>query len=225
VVSRERSGAEVSEQPAEAGRARQRRRTRKAIVDAATKLIESGRTPSVAEIADAADVSRRTVYLYFPSIEQLLIDATLGALTANAVSAAFAPEELADDVPGRVDALVRALNAMTDDTMALGRSLIRLTVETAPDGDAGAPRRGYRRVEWIEEALAPLRGRASDEQFERLVSALSMITGWEAFIVLRDVRGLDHEAEEAVTRWAAAALVDATLRELDRPASRSRRRS
>ena len=223
MVSSERSGATVPEQPAEAGRARQRRRTRKAIVDAAAKLVASGRTPSIAEVADAADVSRRTVYLYFPSIEQLLIDATVGALTANAVSAAFAPDELAEDVPGRVDALVRAVNAMTDDTMALGRSLIRLTVES-PDVDRGAPRRGYRRVEWIEEALEPLRGRASEEQFERLVSALSMITGWEAFIVLRDVRGLDHAAEEAVTRWAAGALVDATLRELERPALRSRRR-
>ena len=45
----------------------QRRRTRKAIVDAAMTLIAQGKTPSVADVAAAADVSRRTVYLYFPT--------------------------------------------------------------------------------------------------------------------------------------------------------------
>ena len=59
----------MPDQPKEQGRERQRRRTRKAIVDAAMKLIEDGHTPSVSEIADLADVSRRTVYMYFPSLE------------------------------------------------------------------------------------------------------------------------------------------------------------
>jgi AcrR family transcriptional regulator len=61
-----------------AGWYRQRRRTRAAIVAGAAELLQSGVTPSVGEIADAADVSRRTVYTYFPTLEQLLLDATLG---------------------------------------------------------------------------------------------------------------------------------------------------
>ncbi len=41
----------------------------------------------------------------------------------------------------------------------------------APAGPDGArPRRGYRRVEWIERALDPLRGTLPPERFERLVS-------------------------------------------------------
>jgi AcrR family transcriptional regulator len=213
----------MPDEPTERGRERQRRRTRKAIVEAAMQLIEDGRTPSVSEIAERADVSRRTVYMYFPSLEQLLLDATLGALTGSAMAQAFEPEALADDVPGRVDALVRALNEMTNQTMPLGRSLIRLTVDAAPGGDSPTPRRGYRRVEWIEEALAPLRGRVDQKSFERLVSALALVTGWEAFIVLRDVRGLDHADEEDVTRWAARALVDAALRDMDARPARQRR--
>jgi AcrR family transcriptional regulator len=45
--------------PAE--REAQRRRTRKAIVDAAMRLIARGTTPSVNDVAAEADVSRRTV--------------------------------------------------------------------------------------------------------------------------------------------------------------------
>jgi len=81
----------------ESGRFRQRRRTRAAIVAATTELLRSGATPSVGEIADAADVSRRTVYSYFPTLEQLLLDATLGMLSQTAVDDAI---DAADDEGG-----------------------------------------------------------------------------------------------------------------------------
>ncbi|MGH7668804.1 MAG: TetR family transcriptional regulator, partial [Gemmatimonadaceae bacterium] len=45
----------------------QRRRTRLALLAAAARLIAAGAAPSVAEVADAADVSRRTAYRYFPT--------------------------------------------------------------------------------------------------------------------------------------------------------------
>ena len=83
------------------GRYWQRRRTRSAIINAAADLLQSGRTaPGVNEIADAADVSRRTVYQYFPTVEQLLLDATLGLLSQAAVDDAI---DQAD--PGGDDAL------------------------------------------------------------------------------------------------------------------------
>src|ERR1700744_5004737 len=65
------------------GRAAQRRRPRRAIVEATAQLISTGADPSVAEIAAAADVSRRTIYTYFPSLDQLLLDTTLGALSSD----------------------------------------------------------------------------------------------------------------------------------------------
>ena len=41
-------------------RVAQRRRTRRAIIDATTALLERGATPSINEIAEAAEVSRRS---------------------------------------------------------------------------------------------------------------------------------------------------------------------
>ena len=68
-------------------------------------------------------------------------------------------------------------------------------------------------MEWIERAMQPLRPGLTDERFERLVSALALVVGWEALTVLRDVRGLDGEQEEAVLTWSARALVEAMLAE------------
>jgi AcrR family transcriptional regulator len=187
------------------GRERQRRRTRKAIIDAAVELLTQGREPSMAEIAEAADVSRRTVYLYFPTLEHLLADAALELTRAN-VEPRF---ETRGNPADRVGALVRAVQQNFAETEALGRTIIRLTVAAHDERPPGTPRRGYRRVDWIERALEPLRETLPAERFELLVSAMTLVIGWEAMIVLQDIRGLDHEQAEDVCVWAALALLAA----------------
>ncbi|TIQ33353.1 MAG: TetR/AcrR family transcriptional regulator [Mesorhizobium sp.] len=189
-------------------RTAQKRRTRKAIVDAAIALLARGETPTVNDVAAAADVSRRTVYLYFPSFDQLLLDATVGALSQASVDRAI--EQASDDGEARVEHLVRALHHVSPEVERLGRSLIRLTVDGAP-AEEGVPRRGYRRIEWIESALAPLRDGMAPDRWNQLVRALAMVIGWEALIVQRDVCGLSAAEGEALSVWAANALVRAAL--------------
>jgi AcrR family transcriptional regulator len=168
----------------------------------------------MSEVADAADVSRRTVYLYFPTVEQLLIDATLGALSQLAVDEAIAhADDSVGDAEARVTAMIDALMAVASETMPLGRSLIRLTVDPEYGATRDAPRRGYRRIEWIEKAIEPLRARTTPEQFERLLSGLAMVIGWEALIVMQDLRGLSQAEQRETSLWAARALISATLTE------------
>jgi hypothetical protein len=59
--------------------------------------------------------------------------------------------------------------------MQLGRALIRLMVK-GPVPSSGAPRRGYRRIEWIEHTLEPARAHFTTREFEGLLSALSVGT-------------------------------------------------
>jgi AcrR family transcriptional regulator len=198
-----------------AERPAQRRRTRKAIVEAAMALLAAGETPSVAEVAAAADVSRRTVYLHFPSFDQLLIDATVGALSRSTVDRTIDAAPAGEPVDERIERLVRALHHVTPEVERLGRALIRLTVsaDAQPLGE-GVPRRGYRRVEWIQSALSPWRARFGAARWHRLVAALAMVVGWEALIVQRDVCGLSASEGEELSVWAARALLKATLQEL-----------
>jgi AcrR family transcriptional regulator len=168
----------------------------------------------VDEVAAAADVSRRTVYMYFPTLDQLLLDATVGALSATQMDAAMAAAPTSQDPVARVEALVTTSTKLAPTTLPLGRKIVRLTVDPGPSAGEPTPRRGYRRVEWIEQALEPLRAELADEDFERLVSALCLVVGWEAHIVLRDVRGLSPDDEEDVLQWAARALVGAARHEI-----------
>ena len=166
----------------ETGRFRQRRRTRTAIVAAATRLLRAGMTPSIVQIAEAADVSRRTVYQYFPTLEQLLLDATLGLLSQDAVNEAIDAADEAGEVGARVEAMIRALATSASETLPLGRQLIRLTVDASDPDDGPHPRRGYRRVAWIERAVEPLRSRLDPAVFEQGLE----VTLWSARALVRE---------------------------------------
>jgi AcrR family transcriptional regulator len=197
----------MTETVVQPGRAAQRRRTRRAIVEATSRLLAAGADPSINEIAAAADVSRRTIYTYFPTLDQLLLDAALGAMNLDV--------EAAIDEVGEPDARARiaTLIALLSDGMAgglpLGRKLIKLTVDAPPSGPG--PKRGYRRIGWIEQALEPVRPRLGPDRFEQLVSALAVVIGWEAFIVLFDVRGLAADQAREILTGAALTLLDAAL--------------
>jgi AcrR family transcriptional regulator len=204
-------------------RTAQRGRTRAAIVDATMRLVAAGGTPSMAEIADEAQVSRRTVYLDFPTLEQLLIDATLGALSATAIDPVVEAPTSNDPVT-RIEQLSRAFNQHSGETMRLGRALIRLTVE-GEEPQAGGPRRGYRRVQWIERTLEPAREKLSRAEFNRLVSALCVLIGWEPLVVLKDVRGLDGKEADDVLTFAVRAVVEKALESAQARVEKRRRQA
>ncbi|HEY3557737.1 MAG TPA: TetR/AcrR family transcriptional regulator [Kribbella sp.] len=199
----------------------QKRRTRKALVDAAGRLIAEGRRPSVAEVADAADISRRTAYRYFPSAEQLSVEATLEATRQNmelSIEAGRADEPVAD----RVDRLVDALSRMTLDNEALLRQMIRFTIDR-DQIEQGVPPRPARRLEYVERALAPLQGELDAGELDRLTHALTVVIGIESTIVLRDICGLDSADILHVQHWAARALLAAAHDGVQAEASRDQR--
>jgi len=193
-------------------RDRQRARTRRELVSAALRLVQQGRTPSVTEVADAADVSRRTAYRYFPSAEQLMTEALLEGMRTDVEREIDGGATADDDMGARVDRLVDALHHLTVDKEHLLRQMIRLTIDRGPVAP-GAPPRPSRRIEYVEQALAPLRSEMSATQYERLAHAMAVVVGIEARIVLSDICGLDDEAILDTERWAAQALLTAALSE------------
>jgi AcrR family transcriptional regulator len=187
------------------------RRTRAALLRAAADLLAAGGTPSVADAAEAADVSRRTAYRYFPTQEQLLTEAALESLRGN-VEASFS--SIVEQPARRLEAAVRTLQLETVKNERLLRTMIRLTIDrSTDDADAGGASRGTRRRDWLESALQPVRKDLSKAQHARLIAALCLCVGPEALIVLRDVVGLSHERAVDVSVWAANALLDASLGE------------
>jgi AcrR family transcriptional regulator len=197
------------------GRVRQKLRTRRQILAAASALISAGQTPTVAEAADAADVSRRTAYRYFPTQAKLVTEAALEGLRLP-MEAALAEQpggEEPRDIETRLRAVIGNMQTLAIRHESLLRTVIHQTVlERAPGGQ---PRRGTRRIDWLESAVAPLRTRLRANAYNRLVSALALCGGIEALLVLRDIRRLSERDAIEVSHWAARAMLRQSLAEVD----------
>jgi AcrR family transcriptional regulator len=191
----------------QAGRTRQKLRTRQQILAAASALIAAGGRPTVAEAADAAEVSRRTAYRYFPTQVKLLTEAALDGLRVpmETLLGDAAAGATPGDVESRVMSLIDRMQALVISHEQLLRTMIHETV--LEHGTPAEPGRGTRRIHWLETALMPARQRLGARAYKRLVSALALCGGIEALLVLRDIRGLTAREAISVSRWAARALV------------------
>jgi AcrR family transcriptional regulator len=204
-----------------------RRRTRGAMIEAVTQLVHEGASPSVTEVADAAGVSRATAYRYFPTQESLLAEVIVPDLEA-----ALDAEALPEDLESRFGAAFAPIWTSYIEHEVAYRTMLRRGLERPPGESiergkaekAGSIRAG-RRVRWLRNALEPAHERMDEESFERLVAAMCLCVGIESLVVLRDVCGLEAKKAEQVARWAAFALLRASLNEGESPDGESSRRS
>lgn len=189
------------------GRVNQRNRTRKDLLQAASRLMKQGAKPTLEEVAEEAMVSRATAYRYFSNIDALLLEAALDVAVPEA-------DELFRDAPAadpvaRVSAVDDALHEMINANEPQLRMMLARSLESILDGDAKTPRRQNRRVPLLEAALAPARQQFRPAALKMLIPALAMIVGSEGWIACRDVLRLDDAESRRVKRWALEALIEA----------------
>lgn len=194
------------------GRANQKRRTRKDLLQAAAQLMKQGRRPSLDEVAEAALVSRATAYRYFPSTDALLAEASLDVVTPDP-AALFAGNAPADPV-ARLEKVDAALHEMTLANEPALRLMLANALQRAARGEVGSetPLRQNRRTPLIEAALEPARRQFKPGSLDLLGKALALIVGTEAMVVFKDVLQLDDAEARRVKRWAIRALVEAAKR-------------
>jgi len=193
-----------SKTPTGLERVLQKRRTRRALLDAANRVTERGDKPRMTAIAQEAEVSRATIYRYFPSEEALLVEAALHRSVPDLESVqqkTHTPGELAVEV-------VKLFYDFAADNERPFRHFLRAVVENSDD-DIEQAARGGRRVEALTLALGT--ADSSLVRSENLRCALAALTGIESLIVMKDVCGLSTERGREVVTWAAEALVRAAL--------------
>ncbi len=197
------------------GRMNQKTRTRNAIKAAAAEFVRRGETPNMAQIAEAALVSKSTAYRYFPTLENLLVEIFLDNTVRPEMEVVFAAAETPGTAAERLDAVVRADYKMQKKHERAIRTALRVLVTANPDEPPQTPRRPGNRLRYLAEALAPLQSQVGSERLERLVMALALCVGIESIVVLEDICGLPPAEAEALKRWVAAALLQAAIREND----------
>jgi AcrR family transcriptional regulator len=188
------------------GRSRQKQRTRDSLVSAARELVGHGANPTVADVAEAAGISRTTAYRYFPNRRSLL-----SAAHPETAATTLLPEGASTDPQERLDAVATRFIRLILDTEAAQRTMLRLSLDPDPQQRGGLPLRQGRGIAWIAEALQPLAGTMTDEEIHRLALAVRSAIGVEALAWLTDVGGLSRKEAAENMRWSAQALLSAAL--------------
>ena len=196
------------EEKSESGRAKQRSRTRRDLLESALKASAGGKTPTLDEIAEEAGVSRATAYRYFPNVQDLLGEACLHVAFPGTECLAGA----SDDPVERM----LIVDAAVDRMIAANETALRTMIASAsklPLQSVDVPARQNRRLPLIEAALAPARSEFPPGAYEQLSRALCLVTGTEAMLVFKDVLGLGRAEARAARQWTIRSLVEAARRE------------
>jgi AcrR family transcriptional regulator len=187
-------------------RVNQKRRTRAELLRAAQEMTEQGLQPSVAEVADHAGISRATAYRYFSKPEELIREAALDAVARNitvelpdGVDLKMEPEDRLADVVGQI-------YSMVEDNEPMFRALLA----SSATGKT-ASKRGGRRLTWLRQTLEPLKKDLPAREYERLIHGLSLMTGIETQVVLKDICELSPAKAREVSVWAARMLLAGVL--------------
>ena len=184
------------------GRANQKTRTRRAIVDACRELVQTGADVTMPEVARRALVSEATAYRYFPDLTSLLAE-TIDGLWPSP-DEALAPVAASADPVERVRFACEFLLRGVLSYQGAVRAMISGTI-TRP---GLAPFRPGIRFGLIDHALAPFGDGADLAQLKR---DLAVAVSAEALFTLTDLCGLSPEEAIASAMRTAATLTAAAF--------------
>jgi len=175
--------------PGQGGRAMQKARTRRAIVDACRELTRSGAEVTMPRVAGRAMVSEATAYRYFPDLISLLEESLVGLWPdpAQALAPVAEAADPVDRVAFAAEFLLRGVHAY----QGAVRAMISHTI-AAPASSQARP--GIR-FGLIDYALAPFGDPASPAGLDpgamtRLKHDLAIVVSAEALFTLTDLCGL-----------------------------------
>ena len=192
------------------GRTSQKARTRDALIAGARQLLARGVTPTLEAAAAEASVGRTTAYRYFPNSRALLA-ATHPEIEMDSLLGVDPPE----DPLARLEIVAESLTRWILEHEPEYRAQLRLALEGEPPGGESLPLRVGRRIAWIEDALAPLRGRMPGRELRRLVYGIGATLGIEALVWLTDMAKLSREEATEVMRSNARTLLRSALEQPD----------
>jgi AcrR family transcriptional regulator len=197
----------AAQSPPHGSRDRQTRRTRRALIAAADELFAEGRVPTVADVAQRADVARATAYRYFPTQEALLLETTFLGDSEPLRSLPELARQIADPAERMAEAVRRGAEWTLGRENRM-RAILRMSLEADSELRRPARRRGY-----IATLLEDIRDELEPAAYERLAGAMTLLMGIDPIVSLRDNGDVGTDQIPQVLAWTARELVTAALRD------------
>lgn len=185
------------------GRHQRRTRNREAVIGALLELMREGSfEPSVAQIADRAGVSHRSVFRYFDDLSDL-VRAAIDREVRGALPLAMLPNIGQGTLESRVDSFVESRLNVFGRTHQVGR-VARLRSDTIPAIHEGLQQVVKLFRVQLHNHFGPELSSLDDTQAEFTIDAIQVLTGFEAYDL--QLRTLEHSTERIRQVWTLALL-------------------
>lgn len=197
------------------GRINQKLRTRDALVEVAADLLRTGEPFTVNDVADLARIGRTTAYRYFPTVDSLILQATVHAINSvgeKNLERSFESVDLPED---RLQLVMKTAESGLHEHERLYRTMLRLSLGDGADDLPGSIQRSQLRQQMIGMAISGLKKTLGPKRHKMLAAALNVYVGIEAHIVLLDVEDMDAEQASQVKLWATRLLLRGALEEAE----------
>ena len=180
-------------------RAEQAEQTRARIVQAAVDLLADADDLSMADVAERAGVSVRTVYRSFATKDDLL-DGVIEWLGENILTRAGPPPATKEEFVRLTPNVVRAIFEI--------EPLYRALFATKAGRESHRRTKGQRRVD-VRGAFAEELSHVDDDAARRFSAVLHLVASSQGAMFLKDYWDLEPEDVGRALQWAIAALADA----------------
>ncbi|NND33958.1 MAG: TetR/AcrR family transcriptional regulator [Saprospiraceae bacterium] len=180
------------------GRVNQKVRTRMKILNSANELMAQATSLTLEDVAQKAGISRATIYRYYANIDLLVTEASLD-IRHKSADELF--EEMQDMLmEDRILHLQEHYNDLAQKhEMVFRRYLSAVLAESITSKEK---LRGARRVRSLKTALDPFKSEFSEETYQNLISAASVLMGIDCFVVCKDVCDLSDQDAKRTLQWA-----------------------
>jgi AcrR family transcriptional regulator len=179
------------------GRVKQKLKTRMQILEAAKVLMSKKRNITLEGVAQEANVSRATIYRYFPNIELLYSEASLD-IHYSSPNALF--EEVKDmSLSGRILKVQSYYNQLAQDHELIFRRYLSAVLNESIVSKKKI--RGARRVATMELVLDSFKKEMSGKNLQNLKNIASILMGIDSLIVAKDVCGLSNKEADDTLKW------------------------
>ena len=186
------------------GRKTQKKKTRQKLLETTQKLLSTGKSFNLEDVAKHSNTSRATVYRYFSNIDILCSEAGIDIKTKT-------PESLVEeckDLPiiEQILFIQEYYNQLTINNEGAFRKY--LSVYLKEDySDTKKSVRGARRTATLELALKPFKSKLG-KNYQNLIATATALMGIEPMITSKDVCNFDNNQAKKSLTWALKTILE-----------------
>lgn len=181
------------------GRINQKLKTQQRILETAKKMLLSKKDFSLEDVAAKMQISRATIYRYYPNIDILCLDVAIAMTNKD-------PEDFSHYVKDMN--LAQSLfyvqdyfNNLIQKHETPFRKYLSLVLDKSVKGEKASAHRGGRRPKTLEIVMEPFRDEIGNKNYENLKNIVTVLCGVEPLITNKDVNRLNNKQSNELLKW------------------------